>query len=106
MSPAMYYSLTTLSSEPSGGWPILMYHQVARPPIFGGRRGLFVSPRLFRRQMRELRDAGYRSASLANARSADASRRVIVTFDDGFASASAAALPILAECGFSAIQFI
>lgn len=102
----MSYSLATLSNEPAGGWPILMYHQVARPPIFSGGRGLFVSPRLFRRQMRELRDAGYRSASLTDARKADSSRRVIVTFDDGFASASAAALPILAEYGFSAIQFI
>ena len=102
----MYYSLETLSEDPEDGWPILMYHQVARPPRFAGRRGLFVSPRLFRQHMLELRDAGFQSASLAEALTTDASRKVIITFDDGFARASEAALPVLAECGFSAIQFI
>lgn len=102
----MYYSLPTLSSEAADGCPILMYHHLGRPPKFSRQRGLFVSAELFRRQLRELTDAGFHSASLGAIGGKPPGKRAIVTFDDGFAKTSRLALPLLAECGFTAIQFI
>lgn len=104
----MYYSLQTLSSDPADSWPILMYHQLGRPPKFSRQRGLFVSRELFRRQMDELCQAGFETVSLDAVRAAPegTARRVTVTFDDGFAGAFHVALPILSARDFSAIQFI
>lgn len=87
-------------------WPILMYHQLERPPRFSRQRGLFVSPALFRRQLTELSAAGFRSGSLDNLYTSPHPRQVVLTFDDGFSRASHHALPILQDCGFTAIQFI
>jgi len=102
----MDHSLETLAGGLGGCCEILMYHQLARPPRFSGNRGLCVAPWLFRRQMLELRDAGFRSGSLRALTDDDANAKVVLTFDDGFANAFEAALPVLSECGFSAIQFI
>ncbi|MFM8617941.1 MAG: polysaccharide deacetylase family protein [Opitutaceae bacterium] len=90
------------------GLPILTYHHVGwRPP--GVRwRGLWVSPRLFARQMRELHLAGYRSTSLDGLALAagNPGRKFAVTFDDGYASVLTHALPELRAHGAVGIQFL
>lgn len=83
-----------------------MYHQIARPPKFSGNRGLCVAPGLFRRQMIELRDAGFRATTLDSSAEASGEKTIVITFDDGFQNAVSESTPILAECGFKAIQFL
>ena len=94
----------------TAGIPILMYHEVA------GRADtaspLAVAPESFAQHLAALADRGYTTitaATLAAAWSGGASlpeRPVVITFDDGFADFHQAALPLLAEHGFTATVFV
>jgi peptidoglycan/xylan/chitin deacetylase (PgdA/CDA1 family) len=109
MSPTpspFYFSLTSFSEAATPGLPILMYHQIARPSLRRGNRGLCVSPGLFQAQIQELAFAGYTSASLDALPLADSTRRIVLTFDDGFRNVLANALPILGRHRWQAIQFL
>jgi len=90
------------------GRPILTYHHVG-PRKRGARlKGLYLSPSLFAAQVRELRDAGFLPGSLDELRGEGglSSRRVWMTFDDGFRDVFLHALPVLAQSGFGSIQFL
>lgn len=85
---------------------ILMYHQVVegRPPNIHA-----VSAAEFARQIKWLREAGYRSINLDDYWSAlgkDRHRTVAITFDDGYRDFLTVALPILREHGFVATAFL
>ncbi len=90
------------------GVPILMYHQVAphRPgsPLNKWR----VQPSRFARHLAFLSNSGYRGVSLrAYLDEPEApDRRVVLTFDDGFAALVSNALPLLQEHGFGATVFV
>jgi peptidoglycan/xylan/chitin deacetylase (PgdA/CDA1 family) len=57
--PHYYSTLAPFREAFLTGWPILTYHHVG-PRRRGARiKGLYVSPRLFARQLNELRAAGY-----------------------------------------------
>ncbi|MEY3251579.1 MAG: hypothetical protein RL227_552 [Pseudomonadota bacterium] len=99
--------------------PILMYHAVsdepgpARHPYFA----TVTTPRRFAQQLATLRRMGYRSIGLAeaaralqapaemSAKGVDTSRRVVLSFDDGFADFGRTAWPVLARAGFGATLF-
>ncbi len=91
------------------GLPLLCYHKVARKPAGAKLRSTFISPRLFARQMRELRAEGFRSvgpeACLRSAAPAG-SKEVVLTFDDGSLTALRVGAPVMAECGFTAINYL
>jgi peptidoglycan/xylan/chitin deacetylase (PgdA/CDA1 family) len=83
---------------------VLMYHSVGSTeddPFH-----ITVSPRRFRAQMAALRRAGRRGVSMRTLRATPAGRArdrmVVLTFDDGYDDFAAAAVPVLAEHGFSA----
>ena len=103
---SFYFSLNRFNRAGAPGLPILMYHQIQRPPLRGQNRGLCVSPGLFRTQIRELASAGYSSASLDDLPLKDDARRIVVTFDDGFLNTLENALPVLRQHRWSAIQFL
>ena len=103
---SFYFSLNRFNRPSAPGLPILMYHQIQRPPLRGHNRGLCVSPGLFRAQIRELASAGYSSASLDDLPLKDDARRIVVTFDDGFLNTLENALPVLQQHRWSAIQFL
>jgi peptidoglycan/xylan/chitin deacetylase (PgdA/CDA1 family) len=86
----------------------LLYHKIDRLKPGVRQRGLYVSPRTFRAQMRELQRAGYRSAALECRVpvAPEGERHIAITFDDGFASVLRHALPALRECGLRAINFL
>lgn len=91
--------------------PILMYHNIARPPRQLPRlRSLYVSPGAFARQMWLLHRLGYAglsmSAALPYLRGQRQGRVAVITLDDGYADNLAAALPILARHGFSATCYM
>ena len=108
--PKYFCVLAGLEAEFSRGLPIAMYHKVATPRgLLPPRRGalLYVSPRFFERQLRQLKAAGFRSAMPDHAFAGnDESRRIAFTFDDGFENVFDHALPLLNAHGFSGLVYL
>jgi peptidoglycan/xylan/chitin deacetylase (PgdA/CDA1 family) len=94
--------------------PILMYHYIRVNPVLHDRLGdsLSVSPRDFAAQMAMLRRAGVHTVSLTDVVGALGggpplpAHAVVLTFDDGYADFSSAALPVLRANGFRATVFV
>jgi peptidoglycan/xylan/chitin deacetylase (PgdA/CDA1 family) len=93
--------------------PILAYHSVS-DNLFGYSHPYYqinTRPEVFSRQMRWLRSAGYQTIDLCDfSRSCqeddDFSKKVIITFDDGYRDFLTEAWPVLQQCGFSATVFL
>lgn len=109
---------TTVPARPLAGQralttvlPILMYHRVA-PDGPAALLRYRVTPDAFREQLRYLCDAGFRGATLTDweravrARRPLSGRRVMLTFDDGYADFAAHAWPLLREFGFGALVLL
>jgi peptidoglycan/xylan/chitin deacetylase (PgdA/CDA1 family) len=81
--------------------PILMYHVIAKPPAGSPFPGLYVRPGEFRSEMAWLARNGYRAVTLDavyrawHGLGALPRKPIVLTFDDGYRSQFAAALPIL-----------
>jgi peptidoglycan/xylan/chitin deacetylase (PgdA/CDA1 family) len=101
-----YDSLRHFEIEFAHGLPALLYHKIDRFKTGIRRRGLYVSPRSFRAQMHELQRAGFHMTSAGSPEPRAGERRIVITFDDGFASVFENALPVLQECGGRAINFL
>lgn len=92
---------------PSGGVPILAYHQVSNvPEIYS------IDPEEFEQQMQYLANHGYTAISLSElfAARTDGSllpeKPVIITFDDGYADNYLTALPIMEKYGMKSTVFV
>ncbi len=84
-----------------------MYHKIGPRPRKVRLKGLYVSPSVFERQMAELRQAGFVSCSAAEARTNGVTtRRISLTFDDGFRNVFENAVGALERAGFRATQFL
>jgi peptidoglycan/xylan/chitin deacetylase (PgdA/CDA1 family) len=96
-------------SPPSHLPPILCYHKIERRRELGVTR---ISPRRFARQIERLRDAGWRTLTLAELTAcARGERRVrpgelAITFDDAYRGLRDHAVPVLEAHGFSAVCFV
>jgi len=86
--------------------PILMYHNIDRPPQGARLRNLYVRTGAFARQMLMLKMLGYQGLSMSAAmpymRGEKQGRVAVITFDDGYVDTLENALPILQKYGFSA----
>ncbi len=90
--------------------PILMYHQI----VSSDPKDIHaVSVRAFAHQMRWLHEHGYQATAVEDLLSTDgarraspASRRMAITFDDGYLDCFTNALPILSAYGFTATIFL
>ena len=93
--------------------PILMYHSVS-DSLFGKSHPYYqinCSPPVFARQMRWLRQNGYRTMDLTQMWSAmetgqDVSKTVVITFDDGYRDFYTDAFDAMRQCGFTATIFL
>jgi peptidoglycan/xylan/chitin deacetylase (PgdA/CDA1 family) len=98
--PHYYSSLRAFRDTFLSGTPVLTYHHVG-PRRRGARlKGLYVRPKLFRRQVAELQAAGFATPAFAQVtarRDGGREQRVFLTFDDGFVDVFEHALPILQE---------
>ncbi len=105
---AYYHSLTPFRKLFQTGVPVLTYHKVGPRPRGARLKGLYVSARLFARQMDELQQAGFESPPFGDAFRAPHARaaRIALTFDDGFQNVFTHALVPLAGNRFHAIQFL
>jgi peptidoglycan/xylan/chitin deacetylase (PgdA/CDA1 family) len=105
---ATYASLAPFAGTFGQGLPALLYHKIGGFKTGVRRRGLYVSARSFRAQLRELRRAGFRSTTPGDtspqSESAD-HQRIAITFDDGFTSTLEQGVPLLHEAGWRAVNF-
>lgn len=106
--PGYYHSYAPFRRLFETGAPVLTYHKLGPRPRGARLKGLYVSARLFERQLAELHAAGFASAPIAAALAPPGrpARRVAITFDDGFACVAQHGLDALARHGFHAIQFL
>ena len=92
--------------------PILMYHSIEEGssdprPYYD----INTIPARFEQQLKFLSDEGYRTLHLDEAvrslsRNTETSKRVVITFDDGYRNFATAAYPILSKFGFTAELFV
>lgn len=89
--------------------PILMYHVIAPPPANAPFPALYVPAPEFAAQMKALRDAGWHAVTLDQVRAywqrgvpLGPGRPIVITFDNGYHSQYAAALPVLRRLGWVA----
>jgi peptidoglycan/xylan/chitin deacetylase (PgdA/CDA1 family) len=82
--------------------PVLMYHVIAPPPAGAPFPGLYVTPQEFAAQMQALKSAGWTAVTLDQLRAYWSSgtklppgKPIVLTFDNGYHSQYAEALPIL-----------
>lgn len=102
-----YSSLGPFRELFATGSPLLTYHHVGPRPRGVRLKGLYVSQKLFARQVAELKAEGFQTVEFSRVKSSEAvPGRVFLTFDDGFADVFENALPTLREHGFCAIQFL
>ncbi len=106
--PNYYTRLGPFAELFTQGVPCLTYHKVGPRPARVRLKGLYVSKRLFARQLSELRQAGFRTGTFGapSNKPGNPTRRVALTFDDGFANVFKHALGPLADNGFRAIEFL
>jgi peptidoglycan/xylan/chitin deacetylase (PgdA/CDA1 family) len=94
--------------ESSGDLPMLMYHKLGPRPSRVRLKGLYVGTKLFETQMQELRLAGYSTCALDEfaATPGKLSRRIVISFDDGYTNVLKYGLQTLNKNGFQSIQYI
>src|SRR5271169_4214761 len=93
--------------------PILMYHSIS-DYLFGKSHPYYqinTSPEVFARQMRWLRNNGFRTMNLTEAYAAlesgqSVSKAVVITFDDGYRDFYTDGMEVMKQCGFSATIFL
>ena len=103
----------TLGPDERSRVPILMYHSIS-DNLFGMSHPYFhinTLPEVFSQQMRWLRSSGYQTIGLNEAlvglrMGADLTRKVVITFDDGYRDFYTDAQPVLKQCGFAATIFL
>jgi peptidoglycan/xylan/chitin deacetylase (PgdA/CDA1 family) len=104
--PRYYSSLGPFRELFATGHAILTYHHVGSRPRGVRLKGLYVTSKLFAQQMAELKAQGFEADTLGTTRCSLPAKRVILTFDDGFADVFENALPIMYEHRFRSIQFL
>jgi peptidoglycan/xylan/chitin deacetylase (PgdA/CDA1 family) len=106
--PPYFTSLKPFIGFFATGTPWLMYHKLGPRPPRVRLKGLYLSARLFGRQLSELRAAGFRTPPYGTPIEAagNSGKQVRLTFDDGSESVFKHGLAPLVEHGFRAMQFL
>jgi peptidoglycan/xylan/chitin deacetylase (PgdA/CDA1 family) len=104
--PAYYSGLAPFRKIFETGNPILTYHKLGPRPARVRLKGLYVSESLFGRQLQELRSAGFSNGEMVTAAAPYVSKRIVITFDDGYVNVLRHGLASLAAAQFTAVQFL
>lgn len=103
-----------LRSEPHASISVLMYHSISDQQE-SGKRAYYrtnTHPRVFAEQMEYLHESGYSTADVSDALvqvnnpGSKSQKRVVITFDDGYADFYRSAFPILDRHRFQAIVYL
>ncbi len=92
--------------------PILYYHKIDFPKKNAVYKGLYVTPKQFKRQMFLLKILGYHSINpkellrFVKGHKPRVKKPILITFDDGYENNFLNAYPILKTMGFTALFFI
>lgn len=92
--------------------PMLCYHRIESPPASHAKDGSFVAPELFERHVLALARLGFQGVTVSDVarwqrgNGGLPARPVVFTFDDGYDSVLANAVPILRRVGWSGTAFI
>ena len=105
-TPAYYSALAPFRSLFGQGNPILTYHKLGPRPRKVRLKGMYMSSRLFARQLEELRAAGFTAGTLDTCAGPVTPGRIVITFDDGYANVLRYGLEPLGAAGFKGIQFL
>ena len=107
LAPSYYTSLKPFRALFKTGMPYLMYHKLGPRPRGARLKGLYLSTRLFERQLAELRRAGFTTPRYGlPPGGVKEAKCIALTFDDGFANVFKHALEPLARHQFRAIEFL
>jgi peptidoglycan/xylan/chitin deacetylase (PgdA/CDA1 family) len=108
--PSTYTELKPFEPLFATGVPILTYHKLGPRPGNARLRGMYLGERLFRRQLNELKAAGFSSAFPDEVCTSGAlgnpHRRVTLSFDDGYVNVLRHGIAALGKYGFKAVQFV
>lgn len=104
--PAYYLALAPFRELFRQGNPVLTYHKLGARPRRVRLKGLYLSERLFRRQLTELQADGFTNGALAACAGPAAGKRIAITFDDGYVNVLRHGLEPLAASGFKATLFL
>ncbi len=92
--------------------PVLYYHKIDFPKKNAVYKGLYVTPKQFKRQMALLKILGYSAIkpedliSFIKGHKLSVKKPVLITFDDGYENNFINAYPILKNLGFTSLIFI
>lgn len=104
--PAYYSALAPFRSLFAQGNPILTYHKLGPRPRKVRLKGMYMSAKLFARQLEELRSAGFAAGTLGMCAGPFTPGRMVITFDDGYTNVLRFGLEPLAAVRFQAVQFL
>ncbi len=104
--PSYYSALAPFRKTFESGNPILTYHKLGPRPAGARLKGMYLSERLFEKQLGELRAAGFANGALEDSTLSPAGKRVVITFDDGYVNVLRLGVEPLAKNGFKAIQYL
>lgn len=92
--------------------PVLYYHKIDYPKQNAIYKGLYVTPKQFKRQMVLLKILGYHSIKpedllrFLKGHKPRVKKPILITFDDGYENNFSNACPVLQSVGFTALFFI
>ncbi len=110
----MYWPLVRLMGNTTGECvPILAYQSISKN-LFGQSHPYYqinTAPEVFSQQMRWLKSQGYEGIHLSDmldglASGQNMSKRVVITFDDGYRDFLTEGFPVMKQCGFTATVFL
>ena len=106
--PLYYTTLRDFADWFAAAVPIVTYHKLGPRPRGVKLKGLYISDALFRRQLSEWSEAGFRAGSVnaVGTQHGNPAKQVVLTFDDGFENVRRCGLEPLRKHGFTAIQFL
>src|SRR6185312_1091418 len=89
--------------------PILMYHRVVKKRSDAGLHNIFILERKLRRQFDYLKNNNFKTITfrdLVHQKPRPEEKKIVLTFDDGYADNYTLLFPLLKEYGFTAVVFL
>jgi peptidoglycan/xylan/chitin deacetylase (PgdA/CDA1 family) len=92
--------------------PVLYYHKIDYPKKDAVYKGLYVTPKQFKRQIALLKFLGYDTVnpkeilSFVKGHEISVKKPLLITFDDGYENNYLNAYPVLKSAGFTSVIFI
>lgn len=97
------------SSQNTYSLPVLLYHRIVNKQSVIGKHKVYVWEKDFERQMQYLKDNGYKTITFYDLQKdpeMDLTKKIIITFDDGYLDNYELLFPILKKHDFKAVIYL